>query len=102
AQDPPEYLEAVRLVQQRQWTAALERVHKLNQQYPGNPKVGNLEGLALLGSGNSQRAEAVFQQVVTAHPDFFPALKNLALLEWETNEPVAAANHTAKALQINP
>ena len=52
AQDPPEYSLAVQLVQEQRWTAALDEIQLLRKQYPGNPKVGNLEGLALLGSGD--------------------------------------------------
>ena len=101
AQDPPEYSLAVQLVQEQRWTAALDEIQLLRKQYPGNPKVGNLEGLALLGSGDSNRAALVFQQVLQAHPDFFPALKNLVVLEWETKKPTAA-EHTEQALKIEP
>jgi tetratricopeptide (TPR) repeat protein len=101
AQDPPEYSLAVQLVQQQQWPQALDHIRNLRQQYPGNPKVGNLEGLALLGSGESGKAAAAFQQVLAARPDFFPALKNLAILEWQTKRPLAA-EHTEQALKLEP
>jgi tetratricopeptide (TPR) repeat protein len=101
AQDPPQYREAVQLVQQQRWEAALDKIQELRQQYPGNPKLGNLEGLALLGSGNPDKAVAVFEQVLVVHPDFFPTLKNLAVLEWETRKP-QATEHTEQALKIEP
>jgi tetratricopeptide (TPR) repeat protein len=101
SQDPPEYSAAVQLIQQRQWAAALDQIHKLSQQYPGNPKVGNLEGLALLGSGNAKGAAAAFQRVLATRPSFFPALKNLAVLEWDMKNPGAAV-HTEQALKIAP
>ena len=101
AQDPPEYSLAVQMVQQQQWTAALEQIRNLKKQYPGNPKVENLEGLALIGTGNRQGAAAIFQSVLAKHPDFFPALKNLAVLEWQMKKPTAAG-HTEQALQISP
>jgi predicted Zn-dependent protease len=50
AQDPPEYSRAMQLVQQQQWAAALDQIQSLRKQYPGNPKVENLQGLALLGA----------------------------------------------------
>ena len=101
AQDPPEYREAVELVQQQHWQAALDKIQELRQQYPGNPKVGNLEGLALLGTGNVKDAAAAFERVLAARPDFFPARKNLALLKWGTNEPTAFI-HTEEALKLSP
>jgi tetratricopeptide (TPR) repeat protein len=101
AQDPPEYSLAVRLVQQQRWAEALKQIHNLRQQYPGNPKVGNLEGLALIGSGDTKGAAASFQRVLAARPDFFPALKNLAILEWELKKP-EAVEHTEQGLKISP
>jgi tetratricopeptide (TPR) repeat protein len=101
AQDPPEYTVAVQLVQQQRWAEALDQIQALNKQYPENPKVGNLEGLALLGSGDPNKAAAAFQRVLATRPDFFPALKNLAVLEWGTRKPLAA-QHTAQGLKIEP
>ena len=43
---------AVQLVQQQHWAEALDQIQNLRKQYPGNPKVENLQGLALLGSGD--------------------------------------------------
>jgi tetratricopeptide (TPR) repeat protein len=101
AQDPPEYSLAIQLVQQQHWAEALDHIQNLRKQYPGNPKVGNLEGLALLGSGDSNRAAMAFQQVLVTRPDFLPALKNLAVLEWQTKKPLAV-QHTEQALKIEP
>jgi tetratricopeptide (TPR) repeat protein len=101
ADDPPEYSLAVQLVQEERWGEALEHIQNLLQQYPGNPKVGNLEGLALLGRGDTSDAVAAFERVLIAHPDFFPSVKNLAILEWETKNP-RAPKHTAQALKIEP
>lgn len=101
AQDPPEYTRAVELVQQQRWAEALDQIQGLNKQYPENPKVGNLEGLALLGGGDPNKAAAVFQRVLATRPDFFPAVKNLAVLEWEMRKPLAA-QHTERALQMEP
>jgi tetratricopeptide (TPR) repeat protein len=101
AQDPLEYSVAVQLVQEQRWAAALDQIQRLRKQYPGNPKVGNLEGLALLGSGDTDGAAVAFQRVLATRPDFFPSLKNLALLEWEMKRP-RAAEHTVQALKIGP
>ena len=42
-----------------------------------------------------------FQRVLATRPDFFPALKNLAVLEWQTKKPLAA-QHTEQGLKIEP
>ncbi|MGC2183859.1 MAG: tetratricopeptide repeat protein [Terriglobales bacterium] len=101
AQDPPEYSRAMQLVQQQQWAAALDQIQDLRKQYPGNPKVENLQGLALLGSGDANGAIAAFQRVIALRPDFFPALKNLAVLESGLKRRGAAA-HIEQALKISP
>jgi tetratricopeptide (TPR) repeat protein len=101
ADDPPEYRLAVQLVQEQRWAEALDHIQNLRKQYPGNPKVGNLEGLVLLGRGDSGGAAAAFERVLVAHPGFFPAIKNLAILEWETKNR-RAAEHTVQALKMEP
>jgi len=101
AQDPPDYTHAARLVQEQQWAGALDEIQKLQEKYPDNPKVWNLEGLALTGQGDYRKAEVAFQHVLAAHPSFFPALKNLAIVEWQIKSP-GAVNHTVQALAIEP
>ncbi len=101
SQEPPEYQEAVRLVGQQHWREALEKIRALEAGEPDNPKLLNLEGLALLGSGDSRGASAAFERVLSKRPDFFPSLKNLAILEWNSHRSTAAAR-TAAALRLNP
>jgi len=101
AQDPPEYARAMQLVQEQHWAAALDQIQSLSKRYPGNPKLGNLEGLAWLGRGDAKLAALAFERVLQTRPDFFPALKNLAVLEWETKNP-KAAERTKQALKIEP
>ncbi|HVX65470.1 MAG TPA: tetratricopeptide repeat protein [Bryobacteraceae bacterium] len=100
--DPPDYLAAARLVEQHRSREALERIAELSLKYPGNPKVGNLKGLALADAGNASDAIAAFQAVLRDRPAFAPALKNLAVLEWASGRHKQAAAHTAEALQITP
>lgn len=100
-QDPPEYSAAVDLIRQQRWEAALSCIRELEQTYPENPKVGNLKGLALLGKGDTDAAAAAFERVLHARPGFFPAWKNLVVLEWAANKP-GAARRTEEALKVNP
>jgi tetratricopeptide (TPR) repeat protein len=102
AADPPDYVEAVRLVQQQRWAEAVTRTRELAVKYPENPKVLNLEGLALLGSGDPPPARAAFEAALRGHPDFAPALKNLAILEWVHGEEAAALKWTDAAIKANP
>jgi tetratricopeptide (TPR) repeat protein len=101
-QDPADYVAAARLVEQHRSREALERIAELSLKYPGNPKVGNLKGLALAGSGNTKDAIAAFQAVLRDRPAFLPALKNLAILEWSAGPRSQAVTHTAEALKLNP
>lgn len=101
AQDPPDYTAAVQLVREQRWDPALDAIQNLLQRYPGNAKVGNLQGLALLGSGDLVSAAAAFKHVLDRHPDFFPAMKNLAILDSQTGSP-RAAERTEEALKIQP
>lgn len=102
AADPPEYTEAVRLVQQQRWKEALSRIDRLRAEYPRNAKVLNLAGLALLGSGDVAAARTAFEQALHDSPGFAPALKNLAILEWNNHMPGPGAGHTEAALKLNP
>ena len=101
AQDPPEYSLAVKLVQDHHWAQALDRIHNLQKQYPDSPKLGNLEGLAFLGQGDPMKAAAAFERVLAAYPKFFPAMKNLTILEWQTKR-TRAVEDTRRALEVMP
>jgi tetratricopeptide (TPR) repeat protein len=99
--DPPEYAHAAELVQHQQWNDALQVIRPLLAEYPDSPKLLNLEGLALLGAGESDSARHAFEQALALNPTFAPASKNLAILEWTTGAPRAAAD-TKSALSLNP
>ena len=102
AQDPPAYREAMRLVQAQRWDDALEKIAALTAEYPRNPKVQNLEGLAFIGKGDTARAMACFEEALEGSPNFAPALKNLAILEWNSGRRPQAEKHTAEALKMMP
>lgn len=88
-------------VQAGQWSEALKSLAPLLERYGDNPKVLNLEGLAFTGAGRSAEARVAFQKALRDHPDFWPALKNLAIIEWNSGSP-AAAVHTERALKSAP
>ena len=100
AADPPEYTQAAQLVHQQHWREALSIIDTLLIAHPDNPKVLNLDGLALLGAGRPGDARAAFERALAADAHFSPALKNLAILEW--NMGASAVAHTEAALKLNP
>jgi len=91
----------MRQVQAGQWSDALNSLRPLLQLYGDNPKVLNLQGLAFAGAGRTAEAREAFQKALHAHPDFWPALKNLAVVEWNSGSPDAPA-HTEAALEFAP
>jgi tetratricopeptide (TPR) repeat protein len=101
AAEPPEYQEAMRHVQARHWSEALASLRPLLDRYGNNAKVLNLEGLALAGAARIPEACAAFQKALRLHPEFWPALKNLAVVEWNGGLP-QAAEHTEAALKTVP
>jgi tetratricopeptide (TPR) repeat protein len=98
ATEPPEYQEAVRYVQARHWSEALASLRPLLDRYGNNAKVLNVEGLALAGAGRIPEACATFEKALRLHPEFWPALKNLAVVEWNGGLP-QAAERTEAALK---
>jgi tetratricopeptide (TPR) repeat protein len=101
ATEPPEYQEAVRYVQARHWSEALASLRPLLDRYGNNAKVLNVEGLALAGAGRIPEACATFEKALRLHPEFWPALKNLAVVEWNGGLP-QAAERTEAALKTMP
>lgn len=101
ASDPPQYTEAVRLTRQQHWQEALAIIDTLLATTPDNPKLLNLDGLALLGAGRVKDARAAFEKALAKAPEFAPALKNLSILEWNNGMPDAAMR-TEAALKANP
>lgn len=101
AQEPADYTRAVALVRQQRWAEAKEPVAQLLATYPNNPKVLNLAALLYAGTGDIAGAEASFRAAVRVHPNFAPAWKNLAVLEWNHRLPARVAD-TDRALAVSP
>ncbi len=102
AADPQDYIAAAALVRQGNWPAALSATQALVARYPDNPKVLNLRGLALTGSGKTGQAIAAFEAALKIAPQFTPALKNLTIVEWNAKRQPAARRHLAVALKTTP
>lgn len=66
-----------------QFDKALAALVPLEARAPGDPMLLNLKGLALLGKKDQAGARIAFEKALTLHPDFFPALDNLARLDMQ-------------------
>ncbi|MDQ1830125.1 XrtA/PEP-CTERM system TPR-repeat protein PrsT [Massilia scottii] len=66
-----------------QFDKALAALAPLEARAPGDPMIQNLKGLALLGKKDQAAARAAFEKALSLHPDFFPAVDNLARLDMQ-------------------
>lgn len=97
-----DYVRAASLVRNHQWDAGLALLEPMLRTDPRNPQVLNLAGLAFTGKGETGKADALFQKALAVDPGFLPALKNLAINEFNLGESSAAERHLARALKEAP
>ncbi|NHZ97182.1 PEP-CTERM system TPR-repeat protein PrsT [Massilia sp. CCM 8734] len=69
-----------------QFDKALAALVPLEARTPGDPILLNLKGLALLGKKDQAGARIAFEKALSLHPDFFPALDNLARLDMQASK----------------
>lgn len=97
-----EYARAEALVRNHQWNEGLAVLRPLLQTDPRNVKVLNLAGLALTGKGDIQHADESFKKAIAISPGFVPALKNLAINEFNQQQYPAAERHLLTAQKQTP
>jgi tetratricopeptide (TPR) repeat protein len=85
-----EFEEAIRLLDEQ--TAAA----------PRDLKALNLLGIALTGAGRTDAANARFQAALAIDPAFSPALRNLAVNEYEKGRYAPAREHFERVLKLAP
>jgi tetratricopeptide (TPR) repeat protein len=102
AADPPEYTEAMAMVQSGRWDQAIGILETLLRTSPDHLRARNLLGLALTGKGDLKRANQEYQAALRIDPSFYPALKNMALNELTLQQYSAAEKHFACALRLAP
>lgn len=95
------YAHAESLVREGQWDEGIAALKPLIDASP-NLRVLNLMGIALTGKGDLKRADAEFERALQVNPQFLPALKNLAVNEFNLHEFGASERHLTKALQLEP
>src|ERR1017187_5457537 len=62
---------------------ALQWLHSALQQFPDNPQLWMLQGLAYSGTGDSKSALASYEHALKISPDYLPALEGAAQIEYE-------------------
>jgi tetratricopeptide (TPR) repeat protein len=102
AQQPVSYERALSLIKQQQIEQGIALLRKILEQSPDDLRAHNLLGIALTTSGKIEEANTHFQRAITLNPEFYPALKNLAINEMRLNRIAEAKAHLAQALQLEP
>lgn len=97
-----EYRNAVQDVKTGRFDEAIVRLRKILQSNPDSLRAQNLLGLAFTGAGQRDAANREFSAILAKDSSFVPALKNLAINEYNSGQSQAAQNHLLKALQLSP
>jgi tetratricopeptide (TPR) repeat protein len=72
-------------IRSRQFERALELLQPALLESPTNPQLWTLQGLAYSGEGDRKKALVSFQSALKIAPDYLPALKGAAQLEYEAD-----------------
>ncbi len=94
-----DYSRAVSLVRNHEWDAGLAVLKPMLEAEPRNLQFLNLAGLALTGKGEIEEANRRFKRALAIDPRFLPALKNLAVNEFNSGDLAEAERHIALALR---
>jgi tetratricopeptide (TPR) repeat protein len=97
-----QYARAETLVRDHQWDEGISLLEQLLKREPDNLKALNLKGLALIGKGDTHEADQCFSKALEIDPRFVPALKNLAMSEFNSQNYAAAETHLNLAESITP
>lgn len=81
---------------------AYTAVLALEQAQPGDAAVQDLKGMVYIGKRDGARARAQFNKALALQPSFFPAAANIAQLDMQEKNPVAARQHLQAFLDKNP
>jgi len=99
---PSDYEQAESMIRQGQWDAGITRLEPFLRAHPRDPKARNLMGLALTGKGDLAKANEQFREAVRINPQFYPALKNLAVNEFTLKDVAASERDFTAALKMAP
>jgi tetratricopeptide (TPR) repeat protein len=89
AQDPGRFDAISAALNNRSFPQALELVRPALEASPANPELWAMQGTAYAGMGNQKDALASFQRSLKIAPDYLPALKGAAQIEFDAASPTA-------------
>ena len=69
----------------KQFERALQLLQPALQEFPTNPQLWTLQGLAYSAKGDQKKGLVSFQSALKIAPDYLPALKGAAQLEYEAD-----------------
>lgn len=72
-------------VRAREFDKALSLLQPALKQFPQNPKLWTLQGLALIGKGDNKTALAAYEMALKFSPDYLPALEGAAQIEYNAD-----------------
>jgi Flp pilus assembly protein TadD len=102
AQAPSPYQIAASHVQQSRSDLAIPILQRLLAESPRDLRARNLLGIALLNAGRREEAAAQFRRTWELDATFYPALKNLALIEVAIGRTAEARVHFEQVLKLKP
>jgi len=94
-------VKVLKKVQNQNYTNALKLAENLREQYPNNPVVYNLLGLAWQGKGDLMQAEAFYSKAIAIRSDFHAARLNRAELEIQLGKFINAGEDLDKVLALD-
>jgi tetratricopeptide (TPR) repeat protein len=84
-----------------QYTAALQLLEPALRQFPNDPQLWAMRGMALSGAGGLAQALEAYRHALSISPDYLPALEGAAQIEYEKdgNEAAPLLHHI---LRLHP
>ena len=89
-------------VGRREFADGIRYLEKQLRAAPRDLKALNLLGIALTGAGRKEEANDRFREALAIDPGFYPALKNLAINEYDSGGIDAARGHFEGVLKVAP
>ena len=98
----PSYECALQQVRDGQFTTAVHTLEDLLGRSSVDLRSLNLLGIALTGIEEFEKANERFRQATSIDPSFYPALKNLAVNEFNLGQRDLAESHFQAVLELQP
>jgi tetratricopeptide (TPR) repeat protein len=97
----PTVREVIEALRAGDYSRALTLSQALTRNNPSDPRAWMLEGLALGNVNRNQESLRAFERALKLQPNYVPALKAAAQLEYQTQNP-EAQQLLEKLIQLNP